>query len=262
PSTRYPVAGDGDLYNLYTLYYSAGLGLEADLIATDLEQVSFDKLVQVYCKSSAARAMDRLEADLAERTIKTGRISFDCEKEIPVDRLQALLKEPGKVVMVYWVDKNQLANITVPAGARVYLSSSLIGDSIEPLPGPVSDSDEVYLAHPYRLPGKIDPAFRRLQAWAKVRDIKLKYPRLQSEAFFSSLLMSDMIKHLDGFYLRKYLLDLIGHSQGMDLYLPYYSRPTFGPGQIFVNKGGFILPVVHGKLDTRESEWILPEYQQ
>ena len=39
PSTRYPVPGEGNLYNLHTLYYSAGLGLEADLMATHLKDV-------------------------------------------------------------------------------------------------------------------------------------------------------------------------------------------------------------------------------
>jgi len=260
PSTRFPVPGDGNLYNLYSLYYSTGLGLEADLIATDLQDVAFNKLVQVYCEPSAARAADRLEHDLTIPANKTARINFDCAKEVPVDRVKALMKVTGKAVIVFWLDKKQLSNISVPAGSRVYLSSTLIGDKLESLP--VSGSDSVYLAHPYRLPGKIDPAFRRLQAWAKVRKIALQYPRLQSEAFFSSLLMSEMVKHLDGFYIRKYMLDLIGHTQGMDLYLPYYPRATFGPGQIFLSKGGYILPVVHGKLDTHKTEWILPEYKQ
>ena len=259
PSTRYPVPGDGNLYNLYSLYYSAGLGLEADLMATHLKDVTYDQLIQVYCQSSAARAADRLENDLTGHAGKPARISFDCENGVPVGQLKALTKEPAKVV-VAWLDKSQLSKMSVPAGTRVYLSSMLIGEKLEALS--VSGSDSVYLAHPYRMPGKIDPAFRRLQAWAKSRKIPLSYPRLQSEAFFSCLLMSEMIKHLDGFYTRKYMLDLIGHTQGMDLYLPYYPRATFGPGQIFVNKGGYLLPVVNGKLDTRKSAWILPEFKQ
>jgi mono/diheme cytochrome c family protein len=260
PSTRYPVPGDGNLYNLYSLYYSAGLGLEADLMATHLKDVSYDQLIQVYCQSSAARAADRLEKDLIGHAGKTDRISFDCAQAVPVDRVKAAMKAPGKAVVVLWLDKQQLSKMSVPVGARVYLSSTLIGDKLESLP--VSGADSVTLAHQYRLPGKIDPAFRRLQAWAKSRKISLQYPRLQSEAFFSSLLMSEMIKHLDGFYTRKYMLDLVGHTQGMDLYLPYYPRATFGPGQIFINKGGYLLPVVNGKLDTGKAEWIIPEFKQ
>jgi len=259
PSTRYPVPGEGNLYNLYSIYYSAGLGLEADLMATHLKDVAYDQLIQVYCAPSAARAADRLEKDLTGHAGKTARVSFDCKKELPVDQLKALMKAPGNAVLVFWLDKKQFSKLSVPAGSRVYLSSMLIGDQLESLS--VSGSDSVYLAHPYRLPGRVDPAFRRLQAWAKVRKIDLTYPRQQSEAFFTSLLMSEMVKHLDGFYTRKYVLDLVGHTQGMDLYMPYYPRATFGPGQIYVNKGGYVLPVVDGKLDTRKTEWIIPEFK-
>ena len=260
PSTRFPVPGEGNLYNLYSIYYSAGLGLEADLIATNLQNFSYDQLIQVYCQSSAARAADRLEKDLTGHAGNTARVSFDCDKAVPVDRIKELTKAYANTVLVYWLDKKQLAKIPIPSGARVYLSSTLIGDQLDSLP--VNTTDNVYLAYIYRLPGAIDPAFRRLQAWAKVRKIELSHPHQQSEAFFASLLMSEMVKHLDGFFIRKYMLDLVGHTQGMDLYMAYYPRATFGPGQIYVNKGGYVLPVIQGKPDTRKTKWVVPEYKQ
>ena len=253
PSTRNPESSEGDLYSLY---YSRGLGLEADLIATDLKELQFDVLLQVYCEASAARAADRLETDLTGRMIDVRRLAFDCDEEAPSDQLQGLLEEPRGSVIVYWLDKAHLSNVAVPSGVRVYLSSTLIGDEIEPLPEPVSDS--AYLVHPYRLPGTLDPAFRRMDAWTRTRNIEIRYPRLQGEAFFAAMLMSEIVKHLDKFYIREYVLDLLGHAQGMALYLPYYSRATFGPGQIYVSKGGYILPVINGKPDLSDVEWILP----
>lgn len=255
PSTRNPESSDGDLYSLY---YSRGLDLEADLIATDLKLFQFDTLVQVYCEASSARAADRLETDLMDRKLEVRRLAFDCDEETPINQLQGLLKESGRSVVVYWLDKAHLSQIDVPSGERVYFSSTLIGDEIEPLPEPISDS--AYLVHPYRLPGTLDPAFRRMDAWTRVRNIELPYPRLQGEAFFAAMLMSEVVKHLDKFYIREYVLDLLGHAQGMVLYLPYYSRPTFGPGQIYVSKGGYILPVVNGKLDAGSSHWVSPVY--
>jgi hypothetical protein len=253
PSTRNPESSEGDLYSLY---YSRGLGLEADLIATDLKELQFDILVQVYCEASAARAADRLETDLTGRAIDVRRLAFDCDDETPIDKLQGLLEEPRGSVIVYWLDKAHLSNGALPSGVRVYLSSTLIGDEIEPLPQPVSDS--IYLVHPYRLPGTLDPAFRRMDAWTRTRNIEIRYPRLQGEAFFAAMLMSEIVKHLDKYYIREYVLDLLGHAQGMVLYLPYYSRPIFGPGQRYLNKGGYVLPVVEGKLDPADAEWILP----
>jgi mono/diheme cytochrome c family protein len=253
PSTKNPETRENDLY---TLYFSRGLGLEADLIATHLQDYQFDTLIQVYCEDSAARAAEQLDAVYAGREIESRQLAFDCENEAPAEQWQRL---PGEsqtnVVSVLWLDKGHLAKIETPPEGRVYLSSTLISDDIDALP---EVSASAYLAHPYRLPGAIDPAYRRFLAWMKTRKIEVTNPRLQGEAFFAALLMSDVVKHMDGFYVREYVLDLIGHAQGMALYLPGYSQPTFGPGQIFLTKGGYILPVSQSRVSTESSSWISP----
>jgi hypothetical protein len=253
PSMNNPEARVSDMY---TLYFSRGLGLEADLIATHLQDYQFDTLIQVYCEDSAARAAEQLGAVFAGRKIESRQLAFDCENETSVERLRNLLDESQTKVFVLWLDKTHLLEIDSSLEGRVYLSSTLIGDDIDILPETVATS--AYLAHPYRLPGAIDPAYRRFLAWMKTRKIEVTNPRLQGEAFFAALLMSDVVKHMDGFYVREYVLDLIGHAQGMALYLPDYSQPTFGPGQIFLTKGGYILPVSQSRVSTESSSWISP----
>jgi hypothetical protein len=170
--------------------------------------------------------------------------------------LRNLLDESQTKVLVLWLDKTHLLKIDSSLEGRVYLSSTLIGEDIDSLPEAVATS--AYLAHPYRVPGSIDPAYRRFLAWMKTRKIDVTNSRLQGEAFFAALLMSDVVKHMDGFYVRDYVLDLLGHAQGMGLYLPGYSRPTFGPGQKFLTKGGYILPISHAHISTESSSWITP----
>jgi hypothetical protein len=51
---------------------------------------------------------------------------------------------------------------------------------------------------------------------------------------------------------------MLEHSQGLAIYLPYHPRPTFGPDQRFLTKGGYVLPVVDGRPDDRGAAWILP----
>ncbi len=253
PSTKNPEARKNDLY---TLYFSRGLGLEADLIATHLQGYPFDTLIQVYCSASAARAAEQLGVHYAGRGVVSRQLAFDCENATPADKLQALLDESQHEVIVLWLDKAHLADIDASLDARVYLSSTLIGDDLDALPEAVAAS--AFLAHPYRVPGSIDPAYLRFAAWMKTRNIPVSYPRIQGEAFFAALLMSDIVKHLDRFFVRDYVLDLLGHAQGMVLYLPMYSRLTFGPGQIFLTKGGYILPISDAKISTDSSSWISP----
>jgi hypothetical protein len=51
---------------------------------------------------------------------------------------------------------------------------------------------------------------------------------------------------------------MLDHAQGLAAYLPIYPRPTIGPGQRFLTKGGYVLPVVDGQPDTRDAAWLLP----
>jgi hypothetical protein len=82
------------------------------------------------------------------------------------------------------------------------------------------------MAHPYHLFGKIDPAMRRFELWAKTRDVGLTNPRYQAEAVFA--------------------------------YLPVYPRPTLGPDQRFLTKGGYVLPIKDGVIETANAAWIRP----
>jgi len=51
---------------------------------------------------------------------------------------------------------------------------------------------------------------------------------------------------------------MLDHSENLYHYLPLYVTPTFGPGQRFVNKGGYILPVGAEKQPTQEVALFIP----
>jgi hypothetical protein len=163
---------------------------------------------------------------------------------------------PGAAVVI-WVRREQLVDLdgSLPAG-RLYFSSTLLDRELsEPLlavPGPV------FVAYPYRLPGEPDAALTRFIVWARSRSIEIRYPRLQAEAFFGCLAANDALGHLGRFFLRDYVLDMLDHTQGLAMYLPIHPRPTLGPGQRFLTKGGYVLPVRDGRPDTANAIWILP----
>ena len=60
------------------------------------------------------------------------------------------------------------------------------------------------------------------------------------------------------FRIREFALDMMDHGESMSAYMPGYPRPSFGPGQRYINKGGYILPVVDGKPAVDAATWILP----
>jgi hypothetical protein len=161
------------------------------------------------------------------------------------------------VAAVLWVRRDQFAGLDylLPPG-RIYFSSTLLDRDLSspliPAPGPV------FVAHPYRLPGESDSALRRFTVWARTRGIEIRYPRLQSEAFFACTAANDTLSHLRRYLVRDYAFDMLDHAQGLAAYLPIHARPTLGPRQRFLTKGGYLLPVKNGIPDTHGVAWILP----
>lgn len=245
PSVEQPHHDDGDFY---TVYFSGGLLLEAGLIAQHLADDVDTPVTQVYCD-------DRLEPAVAalRNAFDTGHVQdlkYDCDSALPVSQLAS-----GNTVL--WLDKEHINGLpdTLPAG-RYYASSTLLDATV---PDALAQSSSaVFMAHPFKLPGKSDAAMRRFEIWARTRDIDITSPRRQAEALFACLVIKDAVKHMGRFFIREYALDMMDHAEGMAAYMPVHARPSFGPGQRFINKGGYILPVIAGQPAVDQAQWILP----
>jgi len=244
PGTDSPLARDGDFY---TLYFSRGLVLEADLIAAHLSAQPAKRVIQVYCDPDVALAVTALRHSLAQSGTEEETITHDCREPLP------RLATSDETATVLWLRNDQLTDL--PAG-RKYVSSTLLGSELTA--PPLSSQGPVFMAHPFRLPGKIDPAMRRFELWAKTRGIDITAPRQQAQAFFACLALRHALVHMGRFFVGDYMLDTLDHAQNLVAYLPFYPRATLGPGQRFLNKGGYVLPIIDGQLGAENAEWILP----
>ncbi len=254
PGTDLTDAAQGDFY---TLYYSRGLELEADLIASHLADSPVLDVVQVYCADGPAQAATHLRAMLEKSEVRVSDVEFDCDDTSPLEDVPDHLATAKDAAFILWLDREEVAAIgdRMPEG-RVYFSSTLLGSELDGrfLPETVS----AFVAHPFRLPGQVDPAFARFKVWAKTRGIELTSPRRQSEAFFACLALKDAVAHIGRYFIRDFVLDTLDHAQSIVAYLAFYPRPTLGPQQRFVNKGGYVLPIVDGQPDPTGAAWILP----
>jgi mono/diheme cytochrome c family protein len=254
PGTDLPEAETGDFY---TLYFSRGLALEADLIAAHVAAQPVASIIQVYCEAASAGAAALLQKSLSKDGVRVDEVAFDCKNALPAVDLAARIAANPESAVVLWLRPEQVAAFkqALPV-SRVYVSSTLLKSQ---LPDSfLSGVAAVFMAHPYVLPGKSDSAMQRFKLWAKTRDVELVAPRLQAEAFFACLTLNDAVKHVGRFFVRDYVLDMLDHAQGMLAYLPFHARPTIGPGQRFLTKGGYVLPIVDGHPDTRDATWIIP----
>ena len=254
PSTDLPDAGESDFY---TLYFSRGLELEADLIANDLAAHPVGTVIQVYCATTPARAAAALRSRLLRKNITVQDLEYACEDPLPVADLVSRLTAITDAAAVLWVRRDQLAALDhpLPAG-RIYFSSTLLERDLNG--SLLKASGPAFVAHPYRLSGDSDSALRRFIVWARTRGIEISHPRQQAEAFFACLAANDVLSHLRRYLVRDYAFDMLDHAQGLAAYLPIHARPTLGPRQRFLTKGGYLLPVKNGIPDTHGVAWILP----
>jgi len=247
PSADLPFHRDGDFY---TIYFSAGLMLEARLIAAHLEERSVSNVVQVYCDPEYEAVVDELHDALDN--ITTHAVSFDCARPLPLGHLETLSGDGSAIVL--WLGPKQLEALPDSIEAASLYVSSTLTDATPP----AATGQAMFMAHPYRLPGKIDPAMRRFEVWAKSRNVEITSPRLQAEAYFACLVTKDAVKHMRRYFIREFALDMLDHAESLGAYLPFYDQPSFGPGQRFISKGGYVLPVVDGKIVTQDARRIVP----
>ncbi len=253
PGTDFAEPDDGDFY---TFYYSEGLVLEAGLIAEHLSNQPVEKVVQVYCGPGLPAAVAELRVLMESNGFSVDDYMLDCN-DLPSMRFEEETGTTDRSALVVWLEQEELLGLSEQlSGRRVYFSSTLLTGELE---APIlSVPDQAFVAHPFRLPDQIDPAFARFNVWARTRGIKLTAPRLQSEAFFACLALKDVVAHMGRFFIRDYVIDMLDHKQSLVAYLPYYPRPTLGPGQRFVNKGGYVLPILNGHPNTSGAGWIVP----
>lgn len=259
PSTDLPETRSGDFY---TLHFSEGLYLDVELIARDLldrdrHSTKDQKVLQISCSANGRMAAHRLHSELDTHRIKLEDLEFDCEHDAP-SKLAESLKARKNDTLILWLDRKGLDRVkpVLPQQATLYLSSTLLNRDLEGLAFP--ETDQVLIAHPYHLPGQMDSAMRRFQLWARLRHIPVTHPRYQSEAFFACLTINDVLKHMGRFFIRGFVLDMLDHAQGLAAYVPLYPQPSFGPGQRFLAKGGYLLPIHQGQPQTRDARWITP----
>lgn len=249
PATDQPGTGTG----FYTLHFSRGLELEADLAAADIEASGVTKVVQVYRPGSpGAAAALRLAGRLAARGVTVSDRPLAAE-----DRPAAGGRPEPRTATVLWLPRVGLERAAGPrvSGTRVYVSSTLLDRRLDGLPrlGPIT-----LALHPFVLPGEADPALARFRAWARSRGIVVRDERRQAEAWFACLAANEGLMHAGRFFVRDYVLDSLDHAQGLPAYLPLHPRASAGPGQRFLVKGGYVLPLEAGRPSAARARWIVP----
>ncbi len=237
----------------YNLYYSRGLDLEADLLATYLSEPEHRpaRLVQIHDGSDYSHRPAKRFAEAAGRqapglTIATELVADGAALEALLDRIAA---EPGaKPGLVVWPGPyfDRLAELLDRDGLRevpLFASSHLIKDKPRGATDmlPPSLADRTRITWPYSLPDAYYPDSFRVRGWMRSRGLPVTHERLQFMSYYSMGLLRDATRHMFEHLYRDYLLERIEHEVEGAANPGFFPFLTLGPEQRVLSKGGYVL---------------------
>jgi hypothetical protein len=249
-------------HEFYSIYFSRGVRLEADLIAQQLMQVGADpSLIQVRQVYRQGDIGEAAAAALAT-TLQSGGIHAS-SRAIPAGAPATALAAAVRNVadnepLVLWLRPRDLAELPGTPTGPVYLSA-LMGD-IDANPLPVLWRARAYIAYPFDLPElrrvRIDYAL----GWFRIRGIPLVAARVQADTYLACGLASETLKHMVDTFVPDYLIERLEDTAEHRIITGYYPRLTLGPHQRFGSKGGFLvhLDASSGTRLIPDGPWITP----
>jgi hypothetical protein len=263
PVTDFPVISET---GWYTLYFSKGIYQEGEAVAHHLArmaELSEDNTVlQIVQNSPAGRALasgfESTWQDLGRRQPLT--VTLPDGGTIAKDFLQRLMEKDKPAVILLWADAGAFPSLEklaapAPRPQRIYLSASLLKQSLSVVPEPVRDI--AYIAYPYRLPQEEATYSNYARGWLRGKNTPIDERRISTRMYSVVRLMIEIFMHIQRNYYRDYFLDVIGMLR--DQLYPDYVRLSFGPGQRYASKGCYIVQLTQGPKPelVKRSDWVI-----
>ncbi len=276
PSVILPVTTE----SFYSLYFSKGVILEAEVLANQLKQVVKPKrLVQIFSNDPVAKVAAK---NLRDALAKTG---IALEERVVKEGVAISAQLPGdltnKDVVMFWLRDNDLINFDnslPPKVKALYFSSELAGRTLLP----EAWRQNAQLLYPYQLPDQRQSNLTNFHAWLAMNKLPIVDESLQAEAFFAVEFLTETVSEmLDNLY-RDYLVEraeaMLSRSESIKSEqqvrerqirgktgpliqqhsTSIYPHLGLGIGQRFASKGAYL---VHYDKDAKlqaKSDWIVP----
>jgi hypothetical protein len=258
PQVNTPWLGEG---NLYTFYFSRGVTLEAEVLASYLQsQSEKGRVVQVRraegpgaTAAAALRAALRAEGGVTvEDQVFAGTADAAFWKGIAASK-------PAAVVL--WLDAQDLGEgraLGALSEIPSYLSFQMVGGK-RPEWAQAAGSN-FRLLYPSDLPPRRDARLLRNKMWLHNKGIALGDETVQFNTLFAVTVASDVIGHMADNFSRDLFVERAEHTVGQMPAASIYPQMSLGPGQRFAAKGAAIIQLSDAEKSKPKllSTWIVP----
>jgi hypothetical protein len=261
PNVEVPVDAADDFY---TLYFSKGVLLEAELIVSKIVQPGHGEppatVHQIFRTADSGEPAGRaLAAALKQHGIAV-RNHVVAKDGSGASLSEALHQAANAQALVLWLRPADVAALgEAPSGATaVYLSGLMGGLDGAPLPAHWRGRTEV--AYPFDLPEKRRVRVDYPLGWFSIRRIPVVAEQVQADTYLACGLLSEALSHMVDNFTRAYLIEQLQSMIGHRVITGYYPRLTLATHQHFASKGGYLTHFadVGGRRVVADSDWLVP----
>jgi len=259
PNVEAPPGHDSDFYSVY---FSRGVLLEAQLIAHEFEDDAArpQRVVQLFRAGdvgvAAAQALQSARGGSGPPVVNHVLKAHGSPGE-----LAAALRQVGSAdALVLWLraaDLSVLEHVPPPA-SRVWISGEMGG--LEGAPLPENWRAATRMAYPVDLPGQRVARVDYALGWFRIRGIAVVAQPVQVDTYLACGLVSETLNHIVDAFVRDYLIERVEMALDHRVLTGYYPHLSLAPGQRFASKGGYIVRFAdpQGSKVAPLSEWITP----
>jgi hypothetical protein len=255
PSIIYP-PGKSEFYNLY---YSRGIKLEAEVFAKYLNKSEVKlptRILQLYDGEIGKFAAQHLA-----EILKASNVQIDSKLVGPdVKDIQSMISAQNTdTTVMLWLAPNSITNAskTLPELKNpIYCSGFIMKDKFPELSS--SWKEKLRIIYPYELGNARLASAQALKNWLTTWQLPLVNEVIQSEVFFNTLLLTDLVSQmLDNLY-RDYLIEKAEDMLSVGTNYSAYPRLSLAKAQRFASKGAYIARFGMDNKLVADTEWIVP----
>jgi hypothetical protein len=240
PNIDLPVVHETDFY---PVYFSRGVLLEADLLASWLTadtQRRPRRLVQVFRDDDVGAAA---AAQLAA-ALRAGGVQC-IERHLPAkagegDLAIALADVHAGDTLALWLRASDLQHLPAPPAAVPVLFSGLMG-GLDSAPLPPAWRPEAHMSYPVDLPERRVARMNFPFGWLRVQHIPISAERVQVNTYLACIVTAEALGHVLDSFVPEYLLERLEMMVSRRLANAYFPRLGLAPGQRFASKGGYVV---------------------
>lgn len=260
PNAEVPVDRPDDFYSLY---FSKGVLLEAELLAHDMVQSATPasrSVLQVFRSGDSGEEGARALALLLEQqglSVQSLELPADGSAEQLAAALPAQAR--GQALMLWLRPRDLSALGEMPAGFASVQLSGLLG-GLESAPLPASWRLHASMTYPFDLPDRRRVRVDFALGWFRARHIPVVAEQVQVDTYLACSLVSETLNHMVDTFVREYLVERTEAMLEHRIVTGYYPRLALGTGQRFASKGGYLVkwPDPAGRRIVAEGDWTVP----